>query len=68
MIQTARKMSPSIGTEGTILLEGMSVAVKVIDMRQRYGTVDALIRPLQGHGEKWVEARRIQVSDYTAVS
>ena len=68
MIQTAKKMSPSIGTEGTILLEGMAVAVKVVDMRQRYGTVDALIRPLQGHGEKWVEARRIQVSDCTAIN
>lgn len=63
MIETAKHMHPSIGTIGTVLLEGLAVSVRVVDMRQRWGTVDALIRPIEGHGEKWIEARRVTVNE-----
>lgn len=66
MIETAKRMAVAIGTKGTILLEGLAVAVEVVDMRQRWGVTDALIRPINGHGEKWVESRRVQVGEQQA--
>jgi hypothetical protein len=66
-IQTAGNMAPSIGTVGTVEMEGMRIQVRVVDMRQRWNVVDALVEPLAGTGRKWIEARRVCVSDETAI-
>jgi len=40
-------------------LERVSVAVEVLDLRDRFGAVDALIRPVHGRGTQWVSAARL---------
>jgi len=41
-------------------LEGLTVKVKVLDVRQRWNVLDALVTPVSGSGEKWIEARRLE--------
>ena len=59
MISTVNKMKPAIGMRGYLIIEELSIAVKIVDMRTRWGKVDAQIEPIAGCGKKWVEANRI---------
>lgn len=50
----------SIGAYGSIeVREGFRVNVKVLDSRNRYGTLDFLVQPDSGSGEAWVQADRV---------
>lgn len=40
---------------------GMMFPVRILDARKVYGRVDALITPIGGDGEKWVEASQLIV-------
>jgi hypothetical protein len=44
---------------GTVSMYGLTVNVSVKDARIRFGHLDLLITPVNGAGEKWMEARRI---------
>jgi hypothetical protein len=41
-------------------MEGLQVPVQVLDVRQVWGNVQALITPIHGEGRKWVSADRFQ--------
>ena len=45
---------------GTVTIDGLTVTVTVKDARIRFGHLDLLITPVNGAGEKWMEARRIE--------
>jgi hypothetical protein len=49
------------GKKGTIQLEAMNIAVKILDIRRRFGHVDALITPQSGDGEKWISLHKVAV-------
>jgi len=42
-----------------INLDGLKVDVKILDVKQVFGRVDVLITPINGSGEKWVQADRL---------
>lgn len=47
------------GKKGTIKIETMTVAVKILSIRRRFGHVDALITPTAGTGEKWISLHKV---------
>jgi hypothetical protein len=58
-IATARELSLGIGCHALIRIAGggaqaAAAEVEIIDTRQRWGAVDALVRPVAGRGETWV--------------
>jgi hypothetical protein len=57
-IATARELSLGIGCHALVRLAGGSqpaeAEVEIINTRQRYGSLDALVRPVAGRGESWV--------------
>ena len=38
---------------------GLNFPVKIVDMRQRFGKVDAQVTPVGGAGARWVEIDRL---------
>lgn len=58
---TIKELSKLVGREGTILagLGGISIPVRVVDVRQVYGRTEALVQPHAGDGEAWVELGRV---------
>jgi hypothetical protein len=57
-VQTLLKL---VGKEGTILtgVGSITVPIKILDARFRFGRVDLLVVPLSGNGEAWVDWNRI---------
>ena len=49
------------GEVGTVSMEGLTVGVKIADVRVRFGHLDLLVKPLNGSGERWVEQHRVLV-------
>lgn len=43
-------------------MEDISVAVKVIGERFRYGRLDLQVKPLAGKGTRWVEFHNVQLT------
>ena len=35
-------------------LDGMSIRIKVLDVRTAWGRMDCLISPIEGYGTKWI--------------
>jgi hypothetical protein len=48
------------GQRSTIRMDGLTIQVKVIDLRRVWNRVDALITPIAGEGETWVDASRLK--------
>jgi hypothetical protein len=48
-----------INLEGTITQDGLTVEVKTIGARTRYGHLDLEVVPVAGHGRRWVERKNI---------
>lgn len=48
-----------INLEGTISQDGLTVAVKTIGARVRYGHLDLEVVPVSGSGRRWVERKNI---------
>jgi hypothetical protein len=49
------------GGRDTALLDcdGLSVAVRCLDVKQVFGRVDVLVTPIEGAGKKWVQVTRL---------
>jgi hypothetical protein len=58
---TAREQAALLDRTGTLTLEGLEVEVIVQDVRTRFGTVDVLVSPTQGRGQKWVTLDRVRL-------
>jgi hypothetical protein len=54
-------MNSAIGKEGVVFIDELSVGIKIIKERFRYGHYDVLVSPLIGNGEKWVEFHKVKV-------
>jgi hypothetical protein len=53
---TANDMYPMIGQVGDLYvgdLAELRFAVRVVDVRQRFGRIDVLVTPLAGDGQAW---------------
>jgi hypothetical protein len=50
------------GGRDTALLDcdGLSVAVRCLDVKQVFGRVDVRVTPINGSGEKWVQVDRLR--------
>lgn len=54
-----KELASNIGQEGSILMDGVRVYVRVLDVKQAYGNLRYLITPLSGVGQTWVDAKRV---------
>ena len=54
------KLEKYVGKTGTVLLGGLTVAVKIKDVKSSYGHTRYLITPVAGSREVWVEAIKIE--------
>jgi hypothetical protein len=52
-ITRASEMLPLVGKIAEIAVGEMRVTVKIVDSRERWGKVDALVTPLKGSGQAW---------------
>ena len=52
---SAAKMMALVGRRGSLRVAGSALRfdVEVIDVRQRFGSLDYLVRPVAGSGEAW---------------
>ncbi len=53
---------------GTITQDGLTVEVKTIGARTRYGHLDLEVVPVAGHGRRWVERKNIVLNDDPALN
>lgn len=53
-IATANELKIGVGCHALYRVGTLEFLVKIKDTRQRYGSLDALIAPEAGNGEKWV--------------
>lgn len=60
--QDKKKHRSVIGMVGSVEMEDISVAVKVIGERFRYGRLDLQVKPLAGKGTRWVEFHNVQLT------
>lgn len=44
---------------GSMTIDTLSFAVRIIEARTRYGHLDYRVTPLAGSGERWVEQHRV---------
>ena len=42
-----------------LVIDSLVVHVKLLDVKQVFGRVDVLVTPINGKGEKWVQADRL---------
>lgn len=64
---TGRELVNLIGQQGTLRsLDGLSVAVQIVDARENFGRIDVLVSPTAGEGTAWVSAGRVTVGGGTA--
>ena len=54
-----KKHRSVIGSIGTLNIDEISVSVKVIGERFRFGRLDLQVRPLAGTGSRWVEFHNV---------
>ena len=47
------------GLDGAIEENGLTIDVRVVDARRRYGHLDLLVVPKSGSGERWIERKNI---------
>jgi hypothetical protein len=59
MANTAREMSPAIGTVVIVRCESLEVSCIVIDVKNSYGRERLLIKPVAGEGTQWIEMSRV---------
>ena len=52
-----------INLEGTITQDGLTVAVKTIGARVRYGHLDLEVVPVAGTGRRWIERKNIVIHE-----
>lgn len=53
------ELTEQIGWQGALQINGMSVGVRVTDVRRSFGRVDYKVEPLYGEGESaWLSSER----------
>lgn len=63
---SAKAAQALIGSQGTLTVRTSSggsvlqIRVRCLDVRHAYGRVDALVTPVEGDYEAWVDASRIR--------
>lgn len=58
---TAREAKQLLGKVGSLDLGGLSVNVKILDVREAYGRVDFLVEPVAGSGQVWKAESNVKV-------
>jgi hypothetical protein len=60
---TAQEMTALIGKNGVLSVSGTRLVfeVRILDVRQRFGSLDYLVAPLAGGGETWHAASHVKV-------
>lgn len=56
-----KEMMKFIGKEVSYNIHGLTVQVKVIDIRQAYGRIDYRITPINGKGNIWVSSSTLSL-------
>lgn len=56
---TAREMMNLIDHTGWMQVEAFEIEVQIKDARLRFGSVDVLVAPVNGRGEKWTPLERV---------
>ena len=56
-----------IGLDGSITANSLSVDVKIISARIRYGHLDLRVTPVAGAGDVWVERKNITIPEDPAL-
>jgi uncharacterized protein (AIM24 family) len=51
-----KELLAAIDKEGTIITGGLTVNIRVTDVKQSYGRTRYLVTPISGDGEVWVES------------
>ena len=59
MTITAKDMIHAMNSEALYVTGGLSVDVRIVDVKQTYGRICYQIVPVQGMGEKWVEGSHL---------
>jgi hypothetical protein len=54
---TIRELNDKIDSTVLVALGGLLVKCIVLDVRIRYGVEDYQVQPIEGSGQKWIEAR-----------
>ncbi len=62
--QTSELGKRTVDGFGYLFIDGLSIRVQVIDTRQAFGRMDALVTPNSGSGVKWVSMDRISKTDH----
>lgn len=57
-----------VGLDGEITENGLTVEVRVIGARSRYGHLDLNVTPKSGSGSRWVERKNINLLNDPAAS
>lgn len=57
---TAAQMAVLIGQTVDLAQDSLIFPVRILDVKQRWGQVRALITPVAGAGESWVDFRRLE--------
>lgn len=50
-----KEVSEFVGKKATLDCNGLSVEVKIVDVKSSYGRMRYLVTPASGSGEVWVE-------------
>lgn len=58
---TVKELASFIGKQGFLNIDNMQVKVTVMDVRQVFGRIDFQITPMDGNGNNWVEASRVNM-------
>ena len=53
-------ISQYVGKKGYVYLEGLKVEVEILDVKNAYGNIRYLIKPVAGEGEVWKEDVKIK--------
>jgi len=51
------------GKIGNMTVEGLTVTVRIVNARKRFGHLDFLVTPTHGFGERWIQSNRITVTN-----
>jgi hypothetical protein len=56
------------GKYGQVVENNLTIDVKIVDARRRYGHLDLKVTPLSGSGQVWVERKNIEIHDDPATT
>lgn len=65
-MHTVKQMQVAIGASVMVKCSEIWVACLVMDVKERWGHIRLLVRPVAGEGEMWVETARIAMPTATA--